>query len=686
VYHDREVEHQILGETQLGSGGGLYTGARSTQDIPYGVDGTPLERMNTYEALGFSLNSLERYVTRNQWRMGVQQKWINSAKAAGFEVNKFDKNLIPEGNPKGVGLRRLADQIDVWSGFPTRSELLWDGFASSIMEFALNSRMIPLKDKTIVRGANFLKAADPVKAIRAASFHSLLGVFNPAQWFVQAQGFALAFALKPDLALDVMRVQSALTVTSRLGDNTAAIGKIAKALLIPEKEAVHLTRMWNKSGFQDSVTNTADHTAAARGFGVTADAVKRAADKSLLFYRLGELFNRRYSFTTAAIDFSKKKGTFNFTDDELKAVMDSANKMMLNPSKANAAAWQRGPLAVPTQFFQIQAKMMETVFGANTAFTGRERARIMFGQLALYGAAGVPLANMGVRGVQEFFGKSQADMEELPPAVVEGINNGFWGVYFNTVLGADVDVSNRGAIAAGMSEFFLDLALSEAPVYEKLIGAGGMFPHRVFNAWKDISPMILSETDVPLTGAEIRLGLNSLASVTSTWSNYEKGRFMKNMNTLIDTRGNQIVKDEQFDDDTIWFTMLGFQPSELRRTRDREGLVKSRKEYRAQVTDSLVNHYWNYLIAYKSTDNVKEREQLITRYSAGTKSLMASLMNEGERQKVRASLNTRLTNPVDRKTKSIKQFFEEFADDQVLSWGSLIASSKAQGIIKSTSE
>lgn len=686
VLFDRELEQQVVGSSQVGSGGGLYTGARATEAIPFGTDGLPSERLNTFEALGHNLQSLERYVTRNQWRMGMQQKWVNSAKAAGFNVTKFEKNQIPEGHPAGKGLRRMADQIEVWSGFPTNSELLWDGMVSSTMEWALNSRLIPLKDKTIVRGANFMRDHDPISLVRSVAFHSLLGIFNPAQVWVQAQGAALAFSLNPTGALDIFRMQSALVMTSRMGDNTAAIHKVAKGFGIPEKELESLTIAWNKSGYQQSVTNTADHSAASQGFGITSDAIKRTLDSGLLFYRTGELFNRRYSFAAAALKKGKEKGTFKFTDDELKGVMDEANKTMLNLSKANRAAWQHGVLSIPTQFLQVQAKFMESLFGLNTAFTIRERMKIMTGQLALYGVAGVPLGGLGFRWAQETLGYDQADIEEMDPMVAEAINNGFWGLFANTALGADIDLSNRGAIAAGMTEFTLDLMFSEAGVGEKVMGAFGTVPHRFFKAFKTIKPMVANDSDQPITSEEIMMGLNSLASITSTWNNMDKGRFMLDMQMLVDSRGNAIIKDGNFDNETIWFTMLGFQPSELRRIRDRDGLVRSRKERRAQVTSDLVGHYWNYVRAYKGADNDAERDVIADRYEAGTRVLMASLRSDGERQKVRESLNAKLTNPEDKRTKSIREFIEEFSEGQILELGSMVAAAKASGVIQNTSE
>lgn len=681
---DRAVEQEVLGSPELGSGGGLYTGARSRTPIPFGPDGDSPERLNTFEALNTNIQSLENYVSRNQWRMAQQQKWINSARAAGFDIDTFEKALIPEGDPRGKGLRKLAEQIEIWSGFPTQGELAWDGFVSGVMEWALKGTKNKKTSDLIVRGANFLRdrGNDPVSLARNTAFHSLLGVFNPSQLWVQAQGASLAASLS-NSPLKTFRMQNALAVASKFGTDSKAFEVVAKASAVDVQDLKKLTQLWKRTGLEASTLNTADHAAAAVGVGTTRAALRKVFDKGLLLYRAGELFNRRYSFLVAAERFQRKTGKSidSLNDADLKEMLVDANNMMLNLSKANRAAWQRGVVSVPTQFLQVQAKFLETLVGANKAFTVRERGRILAGQMVLYGSAGIPLGSLGVRWAQESLGFSQKDLEEAPPEVITAINEGMWGVFAKQWLGVDVDLSNRGAIAAGMTDFTFDLMFSEASLGEKAVGAFGMVPHRSFQAWKTIKPMLMSDTDIPMTKGEFLLGLNSLASVTSTWNNVQKGWFMARFNQLNDTRGNLLIEGFDFSTETEVMTMLGFQPSEIQKVADREALVRSRKEYRIQVTSSLLNHYWDYVQVIQSAETDKERDQIIERYRAGTLVLLKSLRNEGERDAVRESMQNRILNGQDRRSKAIREFIETFADGQVLAKGSFVEAATASGII-----
>jgi hypothetical protein len=261
-----------------------------------------------------------------------------------------------------------------------------------------------------------------------------------------------------------------------------------------------------------------------------------------------------------------------------------------------------------------------------------------------------------------------------------------WGLMAYNWLGADVEVSSRGAIALGMQEFVLDLMFSESSLGEKVVGAFGMVPSRAFQAWGDIKPMLLSDREEPLTSAEVLEGVSSLLAITSTWNNIQKGVFMQNMGQLVDSRGNVLVENGNFNLATEVATMIGFQPSEAARTRQRESLVRARQEHRAAVADAVVQHYWNYVNAIGRAENDTEKAKIIRHYTLGTEVIMKSLGNEGERQKVRESVNARLERSDDRMSRSIKAYIEEFSDGRVLDMSTLIEAMKSKGIIRNDME
>ena len=96
----------------------------------------------------------------------------------------------------------------------------------------------------------------------------------------------------------MLRIQQALALADHM-ESEAGIANVAKALGMKPENLMFLKSAWRKSGLKDAVLTTGDYAAAAHGRGIAMDALKRASDKGLLFYRIGEMFNRRVSFVTA---------------------------------------------------------------------------------------------------------------------------------------------------------------------------------------------------------------------------------------------------------------------------------------------------------------------------------------------------------------------------------------------------
>lgn len=681
VLSDRAMEQQITGSSGLGSGSGLYTGARAYEDIPYGFDGRPAERANTYESIIHNLQHLEGRITRDQWRMGLRQKWVNTAQRLGFHnIDSYTPDLIPKGDARGEQLRRIAEQIDIWSGIPTAAELRWDGLVSKLMEWS--TRKWPEAAGTIAKVGSKVREHDPISYTRAATFRILLGLYSPVQVWVQAQGASVAASLHPIHAARAFHIQLAAGAYQFLSPADVARKKaLAKFAGLSVKEFDALESAWKRTGYKDALQNTADYSAARRGPGLVWDTLGRAADSTTTFYRAGESGNRRLSFTIAALKKRATTGTFNFTDSQIKAVMADANHMMLDMSKANAADFQRGLTSVPTQFFQVQSKFLETIFGLNGVFTFGERVRIALGQVALYGTAGVPMLGLGVRALSELLGVTQEEVDNMDPMKVEAVNQGMWGVFFNSILGADIDVASRGAIADGVTDSILELIASDATIGEKLVGAAGSLPLRADRAWKNIAPMVASASEGNLTKEEFLRGASNVASIASSWNNLQKGHAMLKYQRIVDSRGNPVVDGKDLTMTAV-MQMIGFQPKDLQITYDLEQLSRGREEYRRGVVNSMIQHYWNYIAVLDGVTDEAQRDRIIENYSAGSRFLLSGLANAEEERQVRESVRQRLYSPQTRQERAIKKYIENFSDGQVTEWASWIDAAKAPPMIQ----
>src|SRR5690606_3094791 len=95
-------------------------------------------------------------------------------------------------------------------------------------------------------------------------------------------------------------------------------------------------------------------------------------------------------------------------------------------------------------------------------------------QAALYGAAGIPLGNMGAVWLAEMMGYTQEELEkEISPSVIKAANEGFLGLLTLQVFGVDAEIGERSSLIGGLQSFTSDLLFSEGTIADKIFGAFG---------------------------------------------------------------------------------------------------------------------------------------------------------------------------------------------------------------------
>jgi len=527
---EQEINATAAGNFSHGSGG-VYTGVRAEDDILFGMNGDKGQRINPYEALTRNIGSVSRLVPINQWRLGLEQRWINTARnLTGEDITSF--GALPESiesNRSGVFLNKMAKQIRDWQGFPSKEEQVYNAINQRMYEWSLKYDM-----KRSAKVIGWMRDKDPIAASRAAAFHSLLGWYNPAQLWVQAQGMSVAVSINLGKNLtETLRHTTGLTVLGSNASKGSQFSKAAKVAGVDAKEMQEMYDLWKKTGLEDSILQTADHAAGLRGHGIAMDALSRAADKGLFFYRHGELLNRRMSFTTALDEWKTANKGMSVSDDALKGIVDRANNLMLNMSKANAAQFQKGILSLPTQFWQVSAKALETMLGFNDNLKAGERARVLAGQIALYGTAGIPLAGLAINYAIEYLGVTQKQIDDNP-VLVKALNDGFWGVITMGIFDVDAEVSSRGSLVRGVSDFVDNWIYADSTAGEKLLGAFGSTQQRFWDSLTNQTKKI-SLYGVPADGIDaLKLVTLPFLDSISTWRNAEKAVFMQLVDKIYD--------------------------------------------------------------------------------------------------------------------------------------------------------
>jgi len=435
----------------------------------------------------------------------------------------------------------------------------------------------------------------------------------PIQIYVQASAATVALSLVsiksiPGILADTAR----FTVLDNIR-NTGAFGKALDGMMATRQVTRSQKEMyegWRKSGLYDSVRSNADmNYMSSTGLGLTSDFMRRASNASLLFYRAGELTNRRISYISAYTRWKSSNPGKKLDNQELLSVVQEANKTMLELNAANKAWWQGGAgtsapqrvLSITGQFQQVLAKTVElSLKGAKQGgFTNAQKKRIATGQLLVFGAAGVPLLNIVGPAFFDWLGY------EPSPEVANTFNQGAVGSIVREVFGANVDIASRAALFSGTFETMKEIVTSKDPMWSKLLAVTGSTGQRVgdavmtasmvaksqaFTALAQLEPLlmhdrsgetVMQEPTMLETARDISL---LLLKIPSGSRSLMKAMMMHNSGKVLDRRGRVIIDTS----DEGGFTFADKLAVALGTTLTRESRLRILQQHNRD-TDATVN-------------------------------------------------------------------------------------------------
>lgn len=482
---DRQLEKVVTDANQLKRYGGLVSGHRSGRDIPHvnlaGVE-VPRTFENSYVAMQRAIDHVSRRLPMSEYRFGVEKVWLNTAADFIPEIKirnySFDEAVGLLSNPATRGLdhraktflETAAKQIQYHNGVMSKGEEAWEGTMKGIGN---TFEKIP-GGKGMARWLYKRDSADPISAIKGATFHLMLGAGNLAQYIIQGSGATIAMAMHPIHAAKIMPKLPMYTVLDNI-PNHVTRAKAAHTLEKWMQKSGMLAKdttfaddylAWNRTGVREGIIHTNVDAANAYSANplssVTASKFMTGASKlSTAPYSAGELINARMSFFVALSE-QRTIGTAGrkLTNSDVAAAVAKGEQYRLNMNKANKAFYQKGMLSVTTQFMSVNFRFMEAMLG--TAFTGKEKSALIFGQAALFGTLGVPFLDVATRHSLGAFG---FDPDQVLPQFYNDFREGLLGLALGAADIDDVDVVNRVALGEGFADQIVRLSTeAETPL------------------------------------------------------------------------------------------------------------------------------------------------------------------------------------------------------------------------------
>lgn len=444
VMADRQMTSSELEMEHIRIQGGLFTGSRKSSIIPYGVGEVEGARRTALDSLQSYINNVATSMPMAIYRDGLKQKWINSAKEAkilkGYNGSEGFADLvrkIDDLHPKARFFRQSHNEVSFISGVKTSSETSW---ATNSFKAGRYVEGIPVLGMPMARILYSDTIQNIPSTLKTVTYHTMLGLYTPAQLYIQASGALLAFSANPVHATKGFAHALEFALLDVLG-HKKNVNALANTF------DLNSWKLWDKSGMREGVLSTnLDYNSVFSHAPYDAGFVRKVAANSDIFVKSGEMIYSRIAFGTA-YDYMKKKLNRVPTEDDLPAIIARADQYRLNMSKANTAKFQKGLAGIPTQFMQVQTKFLEKLMGKD--FTRAERARIVAGQAVLLGAAGAPIVGTLAPPILDYLG---INSEELDSETLAVLQRGAVGYAMTDMLHTNAEFSGRLSLGSDIME------------------------------------------------------------------------------------------------------------------------------------------------------------------------------------------------------------------------------------------
>jgi hypothetical protein len=245
------------------------------------------------------------------------------------------------------------------------------------------------------------KLKDPFAFIRSVVFNAKLGLFNVPQFIVQAGNYSNIMGIAGMKYATPGTYGAQLHFWSRVNSNPAIVDHLDS---LASKLSIPGASKWRPGEFKEAMTEL-NRT----GFGnvgseyavldnpmsekIVADGFNNFLDWGQYFFKQGERNAKYGAWYTAFKEFRDKNPFGRLTDVDRAAILQRADLLNLNMSRASSSQLHQGILSIPTQFYTYQIRLMELMMSGR--ITNAEKAKMFATNAVLYG---IPMAG-GLTGL-----------------------------------------------------------------------------------------------------------------------------------------------------------------------------------------------------------------------------------------------------------------------------------------------
>lgn len=395
-----------IGGRETVSDGKVFWSGRSEEAIKSITNGsTAADTKGPLASLEAEISNTARFTATNEFRRTAIQRWYNtfedvisdqdkmntkSAEEVFFNVaNRVSGYALHE--PQARRMLAIKDYILTQLGAKTQDERM--------LQHAVNNLTGNISVPGFAHVGQWLRKTDLVNWAKSTNSTLMLGLFSPAQLFVQASGMLLATTISPKhglkAAFSIRPILTALT-----SDNPSVWRWVHKASGVGKKtgmeanEFARVAAAVRKTGLIDNIGASSVYNGADGATNIFSKNKAKFNQAQMMFFNKGEEINRIGAFEIARREFIEANPTAVWdTDSALNTIMLRADDLSMNMARVNDARYSQGVFGVPLQFLQHNIRLGTNIASQLGVITGKksmtltpkEAMQLTLGSYLLYG-------------------------------------------------------------------------------------------------------------------------------------------------------------------------------------------------------------------------------------------------------------------------------------------------------------
>jgi hypothetical protein len=540
-------------ESWLGSQGRMYYGRKGEEVLP-DFTGREGQVLNMQEMMQRSQANVANLYGFGDHRTEMVNRWARTyGRFTGMSdrspaeifyqglINTEDQTIL---NSAEASRRAIMNVMSHRTPMAQRTDAWTRSVIDRVAGMDPNSWFGKLRTSAATGLDNWHRTNNFQAALTGAAFDMKLGLFNVAQLPLQLSHAMAIASLAPWDSGRVM-INSGPSIAYMINGADGILDLLVsngmhKTLGLSGDDYRAMMRQMRNSGF---VFPDNSHIL-INNAGTSAIQPIREAGRA--FFNTGEGLVRGMAFQVGWMETRRKFSTMATDSPEfIRQAISRAHDYSFNMTRASAAFWQQGPLAVPTQFFSYFTRMIEAM--TSNQFTMAQRAQLVAGQWAAYGRDGVPLANIIMDTYESLTGGPTGeypDLETIEGTLRRGLVDRLWLM----ATGQDVVIGSRFGSGNQLGDIFNSL-IGNSPYGETSFAAmaGGASYNIHLQAFGDAADFVNDALQYAASfhgDPDINIPQRSfqrMASNISTFSNAHKAWMIHRFGIYQSGRGTVLI-------------------------------------------------------------------------------------------------------------------------------------------------